>query len=315
MTGVHGSNADLGRADAHRLSGLSRTSESAEPRRHSDQPERRTDLRRNISASPTTSLSWSWVWTQTLSISSVPARTARARREAKVRWSGPGGPQTAVTLVNTSRPAGLWLVWMVIDDREAGGLGEYPSGGVEVSQTGREGGGRQPFGQSFAEFEAGQRSLVHLRQAQSLGSVGGSRLPHFVAQIGAHADAGVVEALDIVGQAGQGRGERGVGAVPRPGPPANVRTVPHNDGATRMHCRHMLFADLGQNPLGPLGQGHRRIRAEQDPPGPAPPRGGPPPPAPPRAPPPPPPPPPPPRRPPPPPPPPRRPPRPGARRS
>jgi hypothetical protein len=62
---------------------------------------------------------------------------------------------------------------------------------------------------------------------------------------------------------GDRRGERCVGAVAGPGPPAHVRTGPRNHGASRVHRGHVLVAYLGQDPLGPLGQGHRRIRAKQ----------------------------------------------------
>ena len=109
-----------------------------------------------------------------------------------------------------------------INHSEASGLGEDPCGGVEVCHASGEGGGRQAFGQGFVEFEASQCPLVHIRQAEAFGGVGRSGFPHLAGQVTAHPEAGVVEALDAVGQVGQGRGERGVGAVTGPGPPADV---------------------------------------------------------------------------------------------
>ena len=116
------------------------------------------------------------------------------------------------------------LASMPVDDGEAGRFGEDPCRGVEVRQPSGEGGGRQAFGQRLVELEAGQCPLVHIGQAQPLGGVGRSGLPHLAGQVGAHPEAGVVEALDAVGQVGQGRGEGGVGAVAGPGPPADVLT-------------------------------------------------------------------------------------------
>src|SRR5260370_16120346 len=92
-------------------------------------------------------------------------------------------------------------------------------------------------------------------------------------QVGAHTDAGVIETLDAVGQVGQGRSEGGVGTVTSPGAPADVLTGPRDDGASWVHRGHVLVADLGQDPLGPLGQGHRRGRPPPPPPRGAGPRG------------------------------------------
>ena len=106
--------------------------------------------------------------------------------------------------------------------------------------------------------------MVHVGQAEPLGGVSRSGLPHLVAQVGAHADAGVVEALNAVGEVRQGRGEGGVGAVTGPRPPADVRAGSRDDRATRMHSWNVLVADLGQDPLRTLSQRYRRVRPEQD---------------------------------------------------
>src|ERR1035437_7149367 len=139
----------------------------------------------------------------------------------------------------------------LVDDGEASRFGEYPCGRIEVRKPGGEGSGRQAFRERLTELETDEGPVVHLGQAEPVSSVSSSRLPHFVGQVGAHANAGVIKALDAVGQLGKGRGEGGVGAVAGPGPPADVLTCRGNDGAGRMHGMYMVVAYLGEDTLRP----------------------------------------------------------------
>ncbi len=85
---------------------------------------------------------------------------------------------------------------------EVSGLGEDPRAGVKIRHAGRQGRGRQPFGQRLAELEPGQCPLVHGGQAQAFGGVGRPGLLHLQGQVAAHPQAGVVKALHAVGQVG-----------------------------------------------------------------------------------------------------------------